>query len=225
MLWGFTSNLFHQGSVYSATVAAIPIFQQLLRYRSVSQKPLILELLANFALGYPEDLQRVDLDDFVGHSDGEYSRANDDHGRECYLGVAAGLPLYEGLLEDENPRTVVSACYVMAFFPAHAFDRCAKLLAVAAKETQPDSVRSSALLACSYLEGGAVAEPYFDLLSDLLGKRPLAADAPIPLLTACAAYCACENTKRRTTPFGDPHGKSPNKRCNTISRCPMTECI
>lgn len=196
LFWGFTSNLFHQGSVYSATVAAIPLFQQLLRYQSVAEKPLILELLANFALGDPEDLDYVKLNEFVGHSKREYSHANDEYGRECYLGVAAGMPLYEALLDDEHPRTVISACYLMAFFPAHAFDRCSKLLTIFADASQPDTVRGSALIACSYLNGGAVAEQYFELLSDLLKNSPVESDTPVPLLVATAAYCALRKHER-----------------------------
>ncbi|QDU08392.1 HEAT repeat domain-containing protein [Gimesia aquarii] len=196
LLWGFTSNLFHQGSVYSATVAAIPLFQQLLRYQSITEKPLILELLANFALGYPEDLDYVKLNEFVGHSKREYSHANDEYGRECYLGVAAGMPLYEALLDDENPRTIISSCYLMAFFPAHAFDRCPRLLTISTDESQPDTVRCSALIACSYLNGGSVAEQYFDLLSDLLKNGSVELNTPVPLLIATAAYCALRKYER-----------------------------
>ena len=205
LVWTFTSNLFHQGSVYSATVAAIPIFQQLLRYRSVAQKPMILELLANFAVGYPEDLERVDLNDFVGHSNRKYSRASDEHGRECYLGVAAGMPLYEALLLDDDPRTVVSSCYLMACFPAHAFSSCSQLLTIAADTTQPDSVRSSALMACSFLDGGAVAAAYLELLSDLLAAGGFESDAPVPLLAATAAYC---NLRTRHAPLAESRRSS-----------------
>lgn len=196
LLWGFTSNLFHQGSVYSATVAAIPLFQQLLRYQSVAEKPLILELLANFALGYPEDLDYLKLNEFVGYSKREYSHANDEYGRECYLSVAAGVPLYEALLDNENPRTIISSCYLMAFFPAHAFESCPKLLTISSDETQSDFVRSSALIACSYLNGGSVAEQYFDLLSDLLKNSPVESDTPVPLLVVAAAYCALRKHER-----------------------------
>lgn len=190
LLWSFTSNLFHQGSVYPATVAAIPIFQQLLRYQSVGAKPLILELLANFAVGYPEDMHRnVELHEFVGYSKRDYARANDEDGRECYLGVAAGMPLYEALLDDDDPKTVISASYLIAFFPAHAFTACRKLLSIAADDSREGFVRCSAMISCSYLSGGVVKSEFIDLLSQLIVQRSEREDGPVSMLSAIAAYC------------------------------------
>jgi hypothetical protein len=61
-------------------------------------------------------------------------------GRECYLAVGAGAPLYEALLTDADPCTVISAAYVLAFFPAHAFASCRLLLRMSQDECQHDIV-------------------------------------------------------------------------------------
>jgi hypothetical protein len=63
--YSFTCNLFHQGSVYSATVPAIGVLQQMLRYKEVPDKAKILDTLLAFAVGFPEDIQAMGL--LIGH--------------------------------------------------------------------------------------------------------------------------------------------------------------
>ncbi len=192
--YSFTCNLFHQGSVYSATVPAISVLQQMLRYKEVPDKAKILETLLAFAVGFPEDIERnVDIHDSLGADDDDDGRSNDADARECYLAVGAGASLYEALLRDSDPRTVIAAAYVLAFFPAHAFASCRTLLDVAQSATQHDFVRGSALISCSYLGGGGVRGSFLQTLQRLVEGETTNVSDPIPLLAATAAYALlCE---------------------------------
>lgn len=187
--FSFMCNLFHQGSVYSATVPAIGVLQQMLRYKEVPDKAKILETLLAFAVGFPEDIQRnVDIHDFLGADDDDEGRSDDADARECYLAVGVGAPLYEALLRDSDPRTVIAAAYILAFFPAHAFASCRTLLDVAQNATQHDFVRSSALISCSYLGGGGVRGSFLQTLQRLVEDETTDVSEPVSLLAATAAY-------------------------------------
>lgn len=187
--YSFTCNLFHQGSVYSATVPAIGVLQKMLRYKEVPDKAKILDILLAFAVGFPEDIEgNVDIREFLGGDDDAEGRSDDADARECYLAVAAGAPLYEALLRDSDPRTVIAAAYILAFFPAHAFASCRTLLDVAQSATQHDFVRSSALISCSYLGGGGVRGSFLQTLQQLVEGETTDVSEPVPLLAATAAY-------------------------------------
>src|SRR5262249_46329731 len=55
VLFGFTCNIFHQGSIYPATAAAIPFFLEMLRFKAVQDREQILVLLAHLAVGFPSE--------------------------------------------------------------------------------------------------------------------------------------------------------------------------
>lgn len=189
-IYSFTCNIFHQGSVYPATVAAIPIFQHLLRYKQVADKSKILELLASFAVGFTDDvIENVDLGKFIGGTSNNSDSEDHADARECYLAVGAGVPLYELLLGDSDPRVVISASFTLAFFPAHAFASCRALLALARDNSHHAFVRSSALIACSYLNGGPVREDFLQVLrAHVAGESP-DDDEALPFLCGTAVYC------------------------------------
>jgi hypothetical protein len=52
----FYGNIFHQGSVYPATVAAIPFLIEAAAHPRMPDRVRILVLLAHLAVGYPEEL-------------------------------------------------------------------------------------------------------------------------------------------------------------------------
>lgn len=55
VLFSFSSNIFHQGSRYTATVAAIPFFIELLHYEGVPGREGILDLLTFMAIPFPDE--------------------------------------------------------------------------------------------------------------------------------------------------------------------------
>ncbi|QEG00545.1 HEAT repeat protein [Stieleria maiorica] len=202
--YSFSCNLFHQGSVYSATVPAIGVLQQMLRYQDVPDKAKILETLLAFAVGFAEDIRsNVKLPDFLALADDDDNKGkhcSQPEGLECYLAVGTGAPLYEALVQDSDPRTAVAAAYILAFFPAHAFASCRTLLDVAQDKNEHEFVRSSALLSCSYLSGGGAQREHFQTLQQIVNGETLSDSEPVPLLAATAAYTLLRERKQTIEP-------------------------
>ncbi|MBS0203700.1 MAG: HEAT repeat domain-containing protein [Planctomycetes bacterium] len=186
-IFSFTCNIYHQGSVYSSTVAAIQVFQHLLQYPRTPDRSRILELLAAFAV-FETGQDNVELATVLETPDTE-SDCGESWNRECYLAIGAGLPLYELLLDEEDPCVAISAAFLMSHFPAHAFESCRRLLKIAETATTNDFLRSAALIAISFLGGGPVTVEFRNLLESLVRDESAQADVPLRLLAAAAVYC------------------------------------
>ena len=152
VLFGFTCNIYHQGTIYPATVAAVPFFIEMLRYEGVEDRDQILELLAYLAVIYPnEHFANFELGPLVNGANPlqEFAKRKGSTWHDevdgvedirvtsdCYAAVAAGCPLYAALLDDEDPRVVIAASFVLAFFPLHAFAVCPRLWQLAQSRHQ-----------------------------------------------------------------------------------------
>lgn len=199
-LYGFRANIWHQHSRYSATVAAIPIFIEMLRYQGVACRTEILVLLTELATGSggPVELDcglKKYVEAFNPHHaepadewmDRDANRTERVVEWECYRAVAAGCPLYGALL-DEGPTIAIAASYLLAFFPLYAGNACPKLLSQAEDEGQGELVRGSALMSLSHLCSPELKPAYWSLCQRLVDQyRPDAED--IELLTGIAACC------------------------------------
>ncbi len=108
--------------------------------------------------------------------------------------------MYEALLQDLDPRTVIAAAYILAFFLAHAFASCRTLLDVAQNATQHDFVRSSALISCSYLGRGGIGGAFLQKLQRLVKGETTDISEPVPLLAATAAYTLVREPEHATDP-------------------------
>lgn len=203
VVMGFTCNIFHQGSTYTATVAAIPVLLHLLQFRQVPDRFRILEFLAGIAGMDDEPLKNASPLDDLRPSEEEDAG---DCWRECFLAIAAGAPLYELLLGDDDPRVVISTAYLLSLIPAHAFGSSKALLALAQDTSRHDFIRSAALISLSYLNGGAVSTEHDALLGELVVEGASLGNEQVPLLKSVAAYCVLRDSRGqldRLRPDGD----------------------
>lgn len=201
-LFAFTCNIFHQGSRYPATVAAIPFFMELLSHDDVPDRAGILDLLAYLATGYPEGRLPPDYVRSLAQSSNpllEIPEPEDQWTsseqirdcslleRQCYAEVAAGVPTYKALLADEDPTIAIAASFLVGFFPSHGFLVSEQLLQIAQEKQCHDLVRSSALMSLGYLRGGNVCDTA-SLYCDTLIAQPISGEKPVPILFAAATY-------------------------------------
>ncbi len=204
VLFSFTCNIFHQGSRYTATVAAIPFFIELLRYEGVPEREGILDLLTYVAVPFPDEQRdNVSLRNIVKEAspfraikepkyewlrhDPETLREDAFIAHECYTAVAAGTPIYGELLRHADPRIAIASSRLIAFLPLHAFALGEHLLAIALDGTRHDLVRGSALLSLSYLNGGNVLNRFVETCASWLAEPGSA--GPMPFLSTCAMLC------------------------------------
>lgn len=203
----FFGNIFHQGTVYPATVAAIPFFIEALQHPQVADRWRILSLLAYLAVGYPTDclLRGFRLKEllsygdplqpgkFIDEVDGDEIPVDPEYGdlvRQCYAAVGAGCPVYASLLEAPSPGLRHSAAFLLAWFPAHGWSATPRLLQLAQEDSSP-LVRCGCLLALSQMAGPRTRPTFLHLAESMvtLVGASRAPNAPVPALDAAACYC------------------------------------
>lgn len=96
--------LVHQGSVYSATVAAVPLLIGKLGDATAATRIAILALLGDAAVG---DHHNWLTGDFVPPRSGVEGR--------CYRAVARGVPVYARLLDAREPGVRAAAAFTLAW--------------------------------------------------------------------------------------------------------------
>lgn len=159
VLFTFTCNIFHQGSIYPATVAATPFLIELLQHDSEATQIGILDLLVHFATGYPEGpFTRAEVWESALPKAVEDDDADGDDERiwwECYAEIATGIPKYVELLHCKPP-VAIAASRLLAFLPCHAYNAGEHLLNVARNNRADKLLRTSCLMALGYMEGANV---------------------------------------------------------------------
>lgn len=190
VLFTFTCNIYHQGTRYPATIAAIPFLIELLPHVSGETQAGLLDLLAHLALAAPDhpltcqyvmQLARPEVTiDAERH-------LFDPINRDCYGEVAAGFPTYVDLLEA-SPLAGVAASRLLAFLPQHAFVAGAALLAIAQNERRDPLLRTSCLLALGYMRGANCAAAT-SLYCDALIAQYVRREGKTPAMIAAAAFC------------------------------------
>ncbi|HEY8379241.1 MAG TPA: HEAT repeat domain-containing protein [Nannocystis sp.] len=96
------STIWHQGTVYSASPAAVPFLIRLVDLEGQEDLPAILELLAHLATGTSDE---EDCDPAV------------DPARASREAVARGVPVYARRLTNPEPAVRVAAAYLLGLFP------------------------------------------------------------------------------------------------------------
>lgn len=159
------SGLVHQGSVYPASVAAVPHLVEILQHDGVRHRESVLELLARFAVGLPDEHVVPGFDP---------SRC-DDVARQCHAAVDEAASTVLELLEDDDVRVRASAAFVLAWCPG---DRAETIPALEERfePREHPAVQSSAILALSQV----------DPVGEWLTRTPVAeaSVAPVPLPVA-----------------------------------------
>ncbi|MBK8236819.1 MAG: hypothetical protein IPK74_14810 [Deltaproteobacteria bacterium] len=165
--WGLEAldaSIHHQGSVYSASTAAVPFLLALVADARVGDRHRILELLCGLAVHDPAGC--------VVHGARRWRS-------EAFDAVLAGGPSFVACLRDGDPRVRSAAAFVLSFIEPSPADALAAVRR--ALEVEPDRrARASLLLALGYLSRYAETDAYVDVLRPWL-------DAPAPLLRTCAA--------------------------------------
>lgn len=204
--------IFHQGTRYQASAAAIPFLFELLQDSSVPQRERLIYLLVHLAVGYPESYlpEGVDFEEHFlpplnvrenkaaaieaycklcedAELTPEESELADSAGwiwhHECFLAVARQADVFIDLLSSGEPRISVAALYALAFFPEHAQKSMQSALAAYHWKEISAEVRCSALLCLGTLSR-YLAEPDCSLFVAYLndGDRIVSLAASIALL-------------------------------------------
>nr|WP_263430056.1 HEAT repeat domain-containing protein [Nannocystis pusilla] len=141
------STIWHQGTVYSASPAAVPFLVELLEADAQEDLPAILELLAHLATGTPD----------------EDEDAPSNVATAAREAVARGLPVYVRRLGHPEPAVRVAAAYLLGLF---AVDEVrAPLRAVVEDDSEP-AVRAVAAFALACVADPARADELRELLVD-----------------------------------------------------------
>lgn len=179
--WSLYGNIFHQGTRYPATAAAIPFLVTMLADPAVAERHELAILLAHLVTGQlgvaAEPVVYTGEPDLAAASrdDAEYAAIL----RDCYRAAERGLPVYLGLLAAPDAALRGAAAYLLACLWTRAATVLPALHARLADERDP---RARALLAFALgrLEvPGAAPEPR---LAALLAGDP----APVVRLVAAA---------------------------------------
>lgn len=165
--WGIDAldaSIHHQGSVYSASTAAVPFLVALVGDARVGDRHRILELLCGIAVHDPAGC--------VVHGARRWRS-------EAFDAVVAGGPAFVACLRDPDPAVRSAAAFVLSFVEPSPADALPSLRAALASE-HDRRARASLLLALGYLSRYAETDAHVDALRPWL-------DAPAPLLRTCAA--------------------------------------
>ena len=101
----------HQGSSYSATVAAIPFLLELVCNASIQNRDQILSLIRSIAIGSDLDML-FDQTRVV-----DYLSENDELDTACYVGIMKGVPKFIELLQTDDWRVRSEAAYLLSWYP------------------------------------------------------------------------------------------------------------
>lgn len=182
-------NIFHQGTRYEATPYAIPFLVKFASDPDVPGRADILTLLANLALGYPDDVHLpwgVDPDMLRRSLRAAEESMTPPEGEDCrkyhygplidlacYEAVLAGLPALAHLLEDPDEDLRCACAYLFSWFPDAAASSLPALL-VSATEARSGRDQAHAMIAIGMLGVEALDEGQFALLRSQCTAAPSA---------------------------------------------------
>ncbi|KAF4422235.1 hypothetical protein F53441_14292 [Fusarium austroafricanum] len=137
------STIYHQGSRYSASEAAVPFLYSLLDHPDTQDRENLLDLITNLAVGYTDwsvpngiDVTKWEKQFLDGNNDGNEDESDDDsddenddesdsqvqalHEFKTYEAVERGLSSIIRCLEDQSPGMRMTAAHSLSFFPRHS---------------------------------------------------------------------------------------------------------
>jgi hypothetical protein len=178
VVWQLYGNVFHQGSVYTASARTVPFFLEILRDGPARPELqcFILEYLTSLAVGYPDDTfpDRIDPEAGFAAADGFDVESAAAHGdderavvawhRDTYLAVEQGAPELLRFLDVDDDDLAILAMAALTWFP-----RCADLTGPALLRSARDHRglrRGTAIAAAAHLGAHGTAELAAELLSD-----------------------------------------------------------
>jgi HEAT repeat protein len=142
------STIWHQGTVYSASPAAVPFLVELVDAEAQEDLPAILELLAHLATGTsPDEAQDAASDPAVA-------------AREA---VARGVEVYARRLGHAEPAVRVAAAYLLGLF---AVEEARAALRATIEDDEEPAVRAVAAFALGCVADEARADELREILTD-----------------------------------------------------------
>ncbi|WAS97779.1 HEAT repeat domain-containing protein [Nannocystis punicea] len=142
------STIWHQGTVYSASPAAVPFLVELLDAEAQEDLPAILELLAHLATGTPDD----DVD------------AAPNPATAAREAVSRGIEVYARRLGHPEPAVRVAAAYLLGLF---AVEEARAPLEAAVEDDSEPAVRAVAGFALGCIADAARADGLRERLVDI----------------------------------------------------------
>ncbi|MHB1561679.1 MAG: HEAT repeat domain-containing protein, partial [Isosphaeraceae bacterium] len=191
---GLFSTIWHQGTVYEATVHAVPFLLELLAARGVAEKETIFGLLGSIADGNSYMEAHSHLWDEVDPSpEARRERQGQiglerEHVRAARQAVEAGVGTYLDLLADEDPKVREAAISMLGLGRGRADQVIPELLARIPDQADPRS-RAALILAVGDLAEGTGDPSSFRAL---LAERMQPQEAPVVRLAA--AICLARSS-------------------------------
>lgn len=140
-----STNIFHQGSRYSASCEALPFLLELVRDDMTPSRDALLAFVLNLALGYPSA--------YLSDASGVRRRLS-KWSRKAYDAARDGAELFVSLLDDESHAVRLVASHVVAWFADTAPQALAAVLERLDVEGRRE-IRASLLIATGMLAARA----------------------------------------------------------------------
>ncbi|KAF4331993.1 hypothetical protein FBEOM_14221 [Fusarium beomiforme] len=149
------SMIFHQGTRYSASAAAVPFLYSILNHPDTKSRRNLLFLIVSLAVGYtehvlPKGIDVAEWEEHIENQDDEEMQEHMMHEFETYEAVEEGLPNILRYLEEEEPQIRIMAAYALAFFPRRSDTSVTALFERLGREIN-SSVRGTIVLAIAVL--------------------------------------------------------------------------
>ncbi|KAG5795735.1 hypothetical protein H9Q69_005204 [Fusarium xylarioides] len=148
------STIYHQGTRYSASVAAIPFLYALLDSPATKDREVILYLIVSLAIGNPDWAvpNGIDIQEWEERIAGMEPPNRDYamHELNAYEAVERGLSSMVRCLDENSASLRANAAHALAFFPRHSDASVIALLDLLSRETS-DNVRGTIVLALAIL--------------------------------------------------------------------------
>lgn len=149
------SNIYHQGSRYSASVKAVPFLYALLGRQTTKNRQSLLYLITSLAVGHPDSSvpNGVDVAKWEKQIANTQEPSASEHSHyefATYEAAERGLSSVIRYLEEESPAMRATAAHALAFFPRHSDTSAAALFGLLSRETC-SVVRSTIVLAIAIL--------------------------------------------------------------------------
>ncbi|PNP76107.1 hypothetical protein FNYG_10665 [Fusarium nygamai] len=148
------SNIYHQGTRYSASVATIPFLYALLDSQATKDREIILFLIVNLAIGDPDwavpnGINIQEWEERIASMEPP-NRGYALHERKAYEAVEMGLSSMIRCLDEDSASLRANAAHALAFFPRHSDASTIALLDLLSRETS-DNVRGTIVLSLAIL--------------------------------------------------------------------------
>ncbi len=169
-IWQLFGNIYHQGTVYEASQYAVPFLIKLISNPELPDRESILVLLAYLADGTSfHDVHSrflTELDDVPENLD-QIIAEELDYVQRCRDAVIDGMPVFEGLLNDDKPEIRIAVSYVFSVLGKDAACQCEAFMDRLVTEND-DAVLASYLLTLPVL---GVKQSLLDELRSSLSNR------------------------------------------------------